>query len=362
MSDEEAIGRAPSAVRPMEGDGAYNRQSAVQAAGLAPAVEWLAEASNAAAIAAGDEPVVIADYGASEGRNSVLPIGAAIARLRSRIGLTRPIGVVHTDLPDNDFTALFRTLSRDPASYLNADPAAYAYAIGRSYFQQILPTASVTLGWSSWAVQWLSRAPSIIPDHVQVAFNADASVRAAFHAQAATDWRAFLVARGRELKCGGRLVIVTMSVDRSGSFGYAPVVGAIHDALTALEFEGFLTSGERARMVIPTVGRSAAEFAAPFAGGPFQGLALERFESYLGDDDIWSGFKRTGDAREFGAEWARFSRASVFPSLAAGLDKPSAERRAQFLARLETGMAGRLAAAPTEVVIPLARMTIAKQG
>ena len=177
-------------VRPMEGHGAYNRKSRVQASGLAPAVAWLEEAADAVPIPPNGKPIVVADYGASEGRNSILPIGAAVARLRSRMGPTRSIEVVHTDLPDNDFSALFRTLANDPESYQKTDPAAYAYAVGRSYFEQILPSANVTLGWSSWAVQWLSRAPTPIPDQVQIAYSADADARAAFHEQAAVDWRA----------------------------------------------------------------------------------------------------------------------------------------------------------------------------
>ncbi len=349
-------------VRPMEGHGAYNRQSRVQAAGLAPAVAWLEEAADVVPIPPNVEPLVVADYGASEGRNSILPIGAAAARLRARIGPTRPIEVVHTDLPDNDFSALFRALANDPDSYLNTDRTAFAYAVGRSYFEQILPSDSVTLGWSSWAVQWLSRAPTTIPDQVQAAYSVDSEVRATFHAQAAVDWRAFLVARSRELTLGARLVILTMSLDAVGSFGYAPVLEAMYGVLLAMERDGFIGTHERQRMVIPTVGRSAAEFAAPFAKGRFEGLTLERLETFLSEDRIWVEFERSRDTQRFGADWARFSRASVFPSLAAALDGANAERRANFFDRLERGMADRLAASPTRMTIPLAKIVIAKDA
>jgi hypothetical protein len=50
-------------------------------------------------------------------------MAAAITTLRERVGAARAIAVVHTDLPDSDFTSLFRTLSVDPDSYLRADPA-----------------------------------------------------------------------------------------------------------------------------------------------------------------------------------------------------------------------------------------------
>jgi hypothetical protein len=76
-----------------------------------PAVVLLQKAAHAVALPPSPEPVFIADYGSSEGRNSIPPIAAAIGELRGRIGRERAIFVFHTDLPDNDFTALFHTLA-----------------------------------------------------------------------------------------------------------------------------------------------------------------------------------------------------------------------------------------------------------
>jgi hypothetical protein len=150
----------------MEGRGVYNRSSCVQATGSSPVMPLFEEAANQAKLTSAADPVVIADYGSSEGRNSLEPLTAAIRVLRRRIGPQRAIWVVHTDLPSNDFTALFRMLASDPSSYLRRDPAVFVSAIGRSFYDQILPSSSVTLGWSSWAVQWLSRVPALIPDQV----------------------------------------------------------------------------------------------------------------------------------------------------------------------------------------------------
>ena len=155
---------------------------------------------------------MIADYGSSEGHNSLSSLIAAIGALRERIGRKRAISVVHTDLPGNDFTALFKVLASDPGSYLRGDPAVFPCAVGRSFYEQILPSSSVTLGWSSWAVQWLSRVPALIPDQVQVAYSRDAAAQAAFSKQAAEDWRCFLTHRGAELRSGGRLVVLSMAL------------------------------------------------------------------------------------------------------------------------------------------------------
>ncbi len=335
------MGATPEAVRPMEGDGAYNRNSRVQAAGISAAVALLQEAAREVPVAPPPETVVVADYGASEGKNSLLPIATALRVLRPRAGAARPIGIVHTDLPGNDFSALFETLNNDPQSYLRDDPAAFAYAVGRSYFEPLLPPESVTLGWCSWAIQWLSRVPAEIPDQVQVAYSRDPVSRAAFERQAAEDWLTFLAQRGRELKAGGRLIVLTMASDDGGRFGYAPVLEAMYATLVEMVDDAFLSHSELRRMAIPTVGRSREEFAKPFSdGGRFADLALERLEIFMGEDRIWEGYERNGDAKTFGSEWARFSRASVFPSLAAALDRAGgATRSAEFFDRLEAGLA-----------------------
>ena len=128
-----------------------------------------------------------------------------------------------------------------------------------------MPSSSVNLGWSSWSIQWLSRVPSPIPDHIQVAYSADEEVRAAYAKQAAHDWHEFIAFRGRELCPGGRLVVTTMAVGDDGEFGYRPLLSAMMDALAELAGDGLSP-----RTKFPDVrpgGRTAqtADFLAPFA-------------------------------------------------------------------------------------------------
>lgn len=349
---------------PMEGGGGYNRNSRVQASGLLPAVALLELAARVVKLAPSPEPVVLADYGSSQGHNSLVPMTAAIAELRARVGSERAISVVHADLPGNDFASLFRTLADDPDSYLRNDPAAFASAVGRSFYGPILPPESVTLGWSSWAVQWLSRTPTEIPDQVQVAYSQCRDVRVAYSKQAAEDWRVFLEARGRELRPGGRLIVLTMATDDDGEFGYRPLLDHLYDALRDMVREGSLRDDEVRRMVIPTVGRARAEFTAPFeADGRCAGLSIEELEIFDAEDMIWAAYRDGGDTCSFGAKWAAFSRASVFPTLAAGLDGVRGDPRYQsFLDRLEAEVAAKLASSPRQIRIPLARMSFVKKG
>jgi hypothetical protein len=62
----------------MEGKGAYNRHAALPAGGAALALPLLERAIRDVEIDSGSQPIVIADYGSSQGKNS-----QARCRLRS---------------------------------------------------------------------------------------------------------------------------------------------------------------------------------------------------------------------------------------------------------------------------------------
>ena len=108
----------------MEGAGAYNRHASLPARGGAFAVPHLENAARVASLDLSGEPIVIADYGSSQGRNSFAPMRAAITALRARVGAERQILVYHQDLPVNDFNALFEALAKPGAiSFIDAGVA-----------------------------------------------------------------------------------------------------------------------------------------------------------------------------------------------------------------------------------------------
>ncbi|KAA0092019.1 SAM-dependent methyltransferase [Mycolicibacterium sp. P1-18] len=337
----------------------YTAASRLQAAGLRRATALFAEAAEAVPLPQSPRPIVIADYGAATGHNSLVPVGAAIAVLRKRTRPEHSILVTHTDVPDNDFSELFRTLSDDPDTYLKKDKASFASAVGRSFYGQIVPSNSVNLAWSAWSTQWLSRTPTPIPDHLLVAHSRDGEVRAAYERQAARDWHEFVAFRGRELSPGGRLVVMTMAIDEDGDFGYRPLLDAIAETLAELVERRVLTDDESTAMSIPIAGRRARDFLSPFApSGTFEKLSVQHLEVFHGDDRFWAQYRTDKKANEFGAKWAAFLRGTAFPTLAATLP---ADRRSGFVGQLSTGVAQRLAAAPAEVRIPLAAVVIEKQ-
>jgi hypothetical protein len=347
---------------PLE-SGSYTASSRLQAAGLLGAIKLFEDAANTVPLPKPPQPIVIADYGASTGHNSLLPIGAAIAVLRKRTRPEHSVLVAHTDVAQNDFTVLFQTLEGDPDSYLRKDPASFASAIGRSFYSQILPSNSVNLGWTSWAIQWLGRVPMPVPDHLQVAYSGDDSVKVAYAKQAAHDWHEFVAFRGRELCPGGRLVVLTMAIGDDGEFGYRPLFKSMVDGLAELVAQRLITEDEVRRMCIPTVSRRAADFFTPFAPkGRFERLEIEHLEVIDAEDRFWTQYQTDHDATAFGDKWAAFARASVFPTMSAALDGGRADpRAAEFVNRLQAEVAARMAAEPEAMQIPLAQLVLWKR-
>jgi hypothetical protein len=134
---------APDLTGKMMGHGVYGRHSLAQYSAGNFGLPGLERAARAAAAAHGARPVVIADLGAAGGRNELHPMTVAIETLRDA-GVTAPITVVHTDIPTNDFSALFETVEHDPDTYLRLDDV-YTLAAGRSFYGRIFPPEALTL-------------------------------------------------------------------------------------------------------------------------------------------------------------------------------------------------------------------------
>ena len=152
----------------MEGKGSYNRYARLPAGGGALALPHLERAI--ADVPVGSGVIVIADYGSSQGKNSLAPMAVAISTVRARADPERSILVCHEDQPSNDFNALFELLDSHPDRYQLADPNVFPCAIGRSFYENVLPEEFVHVGCSSYAAMWISRIPALIPDHIAAAF------------------------------------------------------------------------------------------------------------------------------------------------------------------------------------------------
>jgi hypothetical protein len=343
-SDPEQSGAA------MEGQGSYNRYARLPAGGGALALPHLERAI--ADVPLGSGVIVIADYGSSQGKNSLAPMGVAISTLRARTGPERPILVYHEDQPSNDFNALFDLLHSHPDRYQLADPNVFPCAIGRSFYERVLPEDFVHVGWSSYAAMWISRIPALIPGHIVFA-RSQGEVRAAFEQQGASDWQTFLSLRARELRPGGCLVVVVPGADEDGVSEFEGIFDHANAVLGDMMSEGSITADERRRMVINVWPRRKADLVAPFdRHGRLGPLVLRDSDTRLLSDAAWDDYEKDGNAHALAEKHAMFFRTIFAPTLASALTRVregDAAAFAPFADRLTAGLMRRLEAKPAHM-------------
>ena len=302
----------------MEGGGFYNRNSAPQAAGIALLSPIWARACET--IELGDGSVRILDLASSQGRNSMAPMAMAIETVRRRAGTNRAIEIIHTDLPSNDFTALFEAVLTDPSSYLIGRTGVFPAAIGRSYFEPLVPPQTVHLAWNTWSMQWMSHLPELAPDHVLAGMSEEADLQAAVARAQTEDWAMFLALRARELLPSGRL-LTAFTARTEAETGWEWLLGELWSSILDLVADHVLDAGEAERMTIPIGLRRLDDVRRPFSsGGAFEGLIAEQIELERVDDPHWAEYERTGDGNTFATRHAEATRAWAGPTLARALN------------------------------------------
>lgn len=302
----------------MEGGGYYNAHSRPQASAAEYGIPLLVRAAAEIPLTAASTG--IADLGSSQGKNSMEPMAAAINAIRKRDG-EMPITVTHTDLPTNDFDALFELLAA-PSSYLSGTNGVYAFAAGGSFYTRLFPPKSIDLAWNSIAVHWLSSVPCLIPNHIWSPY-ATGTVREQYRERAAADWKNFLEARAAEMRSGAQMAIVASCADENGFAGAEGLMNMANEELLAMVARNDLPKAQYEAMVIPTYYRTAAEFTSPVtAGNTFR--LLESSPVVL-PDPFWPAYETSGDARAYAQSAAAFFRAFSEPCLFGQAGSPAAD-------------------------------------
>jgi hypothetical protein len=272
------------------------------------------------------EALALVDYGASTGGTSVHAMATAVGAIRER-DAERPINVVHNDVISNDFNQLFRNIAGE-GSYLRiAGGPVFASAAAGSFFEQVVPPASVHLGTCSNASHWLREQPGVsIPDGMYFC-EATGDARAAIAEQAAADWLAFLGARAAELAPGGRFVVQGIGSDDEGRRASASrLLRVMWQVADGLAEEGLLDGSHLDGYVFPVYCRSPAEVTAPAAeGGPLAGaLTISSHELEEVSNPYWETFEQSGDAGAYAEAYVEFVRGFAESSLLEHLFTPAA--------------------------------------
>ncbi len=281
-------------------------------------------------------PFTLSDMGTADGGTSLDMIGDAIAAIRERFR-ERDVQVVYTDQPRNDYNAIFRMVHglTGQVSYLDRFENVQVLASATSFYDPILPSGTLDLGFSATAMHWMSRKPCDIPDHVQAVGASGASL-AEFQLQATKDWESILLRRAAELAPGGRLVLVNFGIDDEGR--YLGNTGGINmfDTFDAI-WRGFVENGtiseaEYAAMTLPQYYKTVQEFRAPLDDRHSQvsqaGLSVEHCETRVVPCPFAAEFDNHGDAARFASDYVPTLRSWSAATFRAALDtgRPDDER------------------------------------
>ncbi len=290
-------------------------------------------------VAAGTGPFTVADFGAADGGTSVDLVRALLGALRERAP-SRPVVVTYTDLPRNDFSALFSMVHggrADVRSYLAEFEDVYVFASGTSFYLPIFPDASLDFGFSATAMHWLSASPGVISDHVH-AVGARGAELDAFRAHAVRDWDTILLERARELRPGGRLVMSNFCIDEAGRYlgstGGVDMFDTFDRLWRALVGDGTITDAEYRRTAFPQFYRTKDEYCAPLVDPSSAvhaaGLRLESAHTQVVACPYAARFARDGDADAFARAYVPTLRSWSETVFASGLDaeRPQTERQA----------------------------------
>jgi hypothetical protein len=322
----------------MTGGGFYNANSAPQWRSIEAVLPWLEDA--VASLPRGTGPLTLADFGCSEGHNSIRVMSRAVSTLLKTT--QRPIQTIHSDLPTNDFSNLFRELgSAGRAAF--GSKRVFSSAVGGSMFDQLLPPGSLHVAMSFNAIGFLSKMPLaslpgyILPNGPSTVRNngyVSEEEREIFARLARQDVAAFLRARAEELVPGGKVLVQVF-----GSTDDARTCDGIYDVLNDAVLD-HVEDGEISRAVYdayyqPVYFRTLEELTAPLSD-PSSCLAdlfrLERSEAYEVSVPFNDRLAADGDLAIYARDYTNFFRAFTEAVLARAL--PEEDRRAGLVDRI----------------------------
>jgi SAM dependent carboxyl methyltransferase len=187
--------------------------------------------------------------------------------------------------------------------------------------------------------------------------------RFVFESQAAQDWETFLSLRAKELRPGGRLVVVVPGAGEDGVSGFENIMDHANAVLVEMVEDGAITADEYERMVLGVWPRRSQDLRVPFASdGRFHDLIVESCETTPLSDAAWADYQRDGNLADLVNKHATYYRATFAPSLASALrlaHKPETCRA--FSESLEHKLRQRLVREPTPINSLVETIVLAKQ-
>lgn len=306
----------------MKGGGFYDLHSSPQLSAISAVLPWLEQALNQTEFSGTAGPIVVIDYGSSEGRNAILAMQRVAAAIRRKS--SRPFQMFFSDLPTNNFNTLFVNLAT--ADWAGHERQVYPAAVGGSMFRQLLPGGTVTIATTFNSLGFLEHKPDVeIPNYIlpmgpsrpRPGAEVSESIKKVYAAQAARDLIAFYRARADEMVSGGTLLAASFGIgDRHRCCD--GIYDVLNDALVDLRDAGRLHPEALRRLVFPIYFRTQEELLAPLAEGasPVAGaFRVERAGNMEVPVPFVERWKESGDLTRYAAEFASFLSAFTEPIL-----------------------------------------------
>ena len=253
----------------MKGGGYYSAHTEGAKLTINRAGDMLFQHFNARQVKQCDRPFSIIDYGAADGGTSLEMITRLVNAVRGALP-EREMTVTYTDLPHNDFSALFQMLNAeddDTSNYFQSNRKVYVNCTGTTFYQQVVPDNTVDIAFSATAMHWLSGQPGIISDHVH-AVSAKGEQWQNFCDYALNDWNTILLHRARELVAGGLLVMANFCIDEQsrylGNTGGVNMFDTFWSLWLDMADQGVITHSEAQKTTFPQFYKTIEQFCAPF--------------------------------------------------------------------------------------------------
>ena len=276
---------------------------------------------------------VLADMGCADGGTSL----DMIRKVLSSVALLSPqtqSSVIYADQPANDFNALVSIVHGRTQfdSWIDQFTNAYPLFSGSSFYLQATPDNTLDFAFSATAMHWLSAKPCNLTNHVHMV-GASGDEATAFADQAGKDWQTILMARSRELKHGGKMVLVNFCRDQQGHYlgntGGVNMFDTFNEIWLEYLEQGRINSGEYRNMTLPQYYNSVEEFSAPLTdtdNACFQaGLRLDSIETATVECPFAAQYRQDGDLAKFADGLIPTVRSWNQSIFAAGLDQSRSE-------------------------------------
>lgn len=217
---------------------------------------------------------VVADYGTADGGTSLGLMSQIVQEARAMVGSDLEVSIQYEDQKDNEWKSVFnhalgyKTVTDAYGKEL-ISPAigegVFVSACGVGFHSQAYPSNSVDLGMSFTAMHWLSAAPSSLVGKAQMhAGQCENGEAEAERLQASEDWKSILMARSKELRTGGRMIIVNFCKTEDGYYLGNTGEGvsmwdSFQQSWDRLAEEGLIDEEERLGISFPAYYRSSKE-------------------------------------------------------------------------------------------------------